>query len=493
MMNQRKDDGTLNWARRARLFTSGRAKLEGISTVSGVNMPTTRAMDRIKTFFNTSYNKYQLFRQLELLDSDLQSGYNTAAMIVDRSMHGFRINPGESQDEREEELEKELNKFWKKMKPYVYDIAYKVLRDGDACYVIDKKKTVGIRELVWLPVDRLTILDSKADRTMTRITAQHGEFYCLNEIPFTSTDDPEAKTQWFPKSQVAHFNWGRKEKVLDINNRTTFNIWTTPPTEALSVKLIWKLSLILNDMMMREVLVPREHHKLPSAAFNPDFFQGENQESRITAAQAAAQSVLSSYAKGLEGRRVDRGYVTLDNVEVGVVEPKVKYTAPNEHIDQIDKSINRSIGIPESAMSGEGGRRGSFASEVAIGAYLVVKAEKVAELVSNEMTRLAKLHIDVVKPGYQDLYDNIEFKLQLLFFRAEVARMMAILAELECFTQDEIRDMFGYLPLREDQEVLRLNRGFTQTPGQMRDSQQNADDPVQSPRTEQSIQQTQKT
>jgi len=358
---------------------------------------------------------------------------------------------------------------------------------------------VGIRELVWLPIWKLTVMDDKSDWSRFMVAAQEGTWYCLNEIPYSITDELETKTQWFKKDSVAHFNWGRKEYVRDINTRPTYNIFTLPPTESLATKLIWKLSLMANDMLLREVMVPREHHQLPSEAFNPDFFQGASQEDRITAAQTAAQSILNSYAKGLEGRRVDRGYVTLDNVAIEIKESRVPYTSPNDILDQIDEAINKSMGVPESALSGRAAGRSSFASEIAVGAYLIIKAEFVAERIAEKVKELAITHLTIKHPNgrFQKYFDQIEFKLQLVFFKTEIARMMAVLASLGIFTQDELRDMLSYDPLTPEQKdnVVMIGGfgGFAQSAGQVSATSQTGKEPVQAQRTAQSKAQTQRT
>lgn len=469
-----------------------RTKYTAISSVGPIMMPTSRAMQTIKDYFMGSYNKYQRYGALEELDSELQSGLSTASIVVAQSMKGFIIKPGEKLEGIEEELQEDLDAFYDEvLEPMEYDIAYKLFRDGDACYVMDKAKAIGIRDFVWLPMERLTVLEDKKDLTQISKVIQEANWYVLNEIPSISgyATFVDSKTQEFPADKVAHFNWGRKEKVLDLWGRETYGIFTRSPTNSLVPKLEGKLAAFLNDMLIKDVMVPREHHKLPSEAFNPDFFQGDNQEAKILAAMSAADTVLTSYAKSLEGRRVDRGYVTLDNVVIEIVEPKMAYNAPNEYIRQIDQSINRSMGTPESVLAGQTTGRGTFAMEVAVGAYLVMKAEFIAKKISKEFVNLAKIHLKIKENNkYTEHLDKIDFKLQLIFFNAEMARTVAILASLGTYTEDELRDKMGDMPLREDQRehLVQLNRGFVKTPGQEAAGQAGKTEPVKEPVTPES-------
>ena len=455
-----------------------RAKYGGIGTVDAILVPTSRSVKRYKDYFDGSYNKYQQLIELEDLDSELQSGLSTASIIVAQSMQGFTVNPGEKQDTREEELTDELKLFYNKtLERYSYDIAYKLFRDGDAIYVKDIRTGVGLRELIWLPMERLTVAESldKVQWSGPGIAIQAANWYILNEqgmmdgftALFSETLGSTLKMQKWPKEEIIHFNWGRLERTRDLWDRDVYNVFTDSPTMSLLPKLEKKMAAEINDSLIRDVMVPREHHKLPAEPFSPDLFQGANQVAKIQAAQQAASNVITSYAKGLEGRRVDRGYVTLNNVEIAIVEPRMQYTAQNDNVIQINDSINRSLGTPETVLAGRSSGRGTFASEIAIGAYLVMKAEFIAKRIVHDYVALAKEHL-TAKCGtqYEDLYDQIDFKLQLLFFRAEIAKIVAVMASVGIYTRDELRDISGYLPLREDQEedLVVINRGFTNSP-----------------------------
>jgi len=438
-----------------------KAKHQETVVVSPVSLPVSRALEKLQRFFAKTYNRYELYRQLELLDPMLQSAIDTAAKMTYRAMKGVTLHPGEKLVRDERELLHELRRFDHQiMKKYVYDAAYKLLRDGDVCYLIDEVDKIGVRSLEWLPSSKLTIIEELAHLTRFDVPVRAANFYVLNEVP----SNANVKTQTFSKNKVLHINWQRIEEVRDIYNRYTYGVYTYPPLEALSTNIIWKFAVQANDMLLREVLVPREHHRLPSEPFNPDFFAGETYEDRVKNATKAAEEMLQLYSGKLQERRVDRGYVTLDNVEIGIVEPKLSYIDPNPLLLQLEKGIFASVGVPETAVTGATGGRASFASERVVGTYMTMKAEFMASVLAGKFAEVSRRHIRSKFGERFDRYlDEIEYKLQLVFFEAERARLAALISELGLFTSEEIRDMLGYAPLTEKQkeEALQLARRHT--------------------------------
>ena len=430
-----------------RLAGVDRAKLSA-SSIAAVSTPTTRAIEKLKAFFEMDMSRNELYIKLTDLDPKLQSSINTAAIIVDRCMKGFRLRVDKEVDEREKKLQIELENLHKILKPYIYDIAYKTIRDGDSCFLFVPRKSIGISSLIWLPIDQLTVLESKSQATrLIGETIQEANFYVLNEIPTHF-----AKRQEFKAENIAHFNWGRQEKIRDRYNRLTLGIFNDPPLEALTSTIIWRFSILINDMLWRDVNVPREHHQLPSEPFNARLFSGDTYEAQLAAAQGAADAATLAYAKKLEGRRVDRGYVTLNNVKIDVVESKITYNAPNNLIDQLNQDVFGSIGVPESAILGRS--RGTYATELALESYLLVKAEFLATKLAERFVKLAKRHLDVkTNKSFVDLYHKIEYDVQLIFFPREMSRTVSIMRETGLFTNTELRAKFGYLPLTEEQEA----------------------------------------
>lgn len=424
-----------------------RVKLAATGAMSPVTTPTSRAVQRLKTFFEADLSRHQVYIYLDRLDDKLQSALSTAAMIVDRCLKGFTIELGKEEEPLEKELRKELALLDKTLRPYIFDIARKLLRDGDAPYIVDVVKGMGIRSLVWLPIDQLTILEDKDQLHRFAEDVQERNWYCLNEVPSRY----QQKTQWFKAKDIVHFDWEKQEKIRDMYNRWTLGIYNYPPLEALVPKIVWKFSILVNDMLLREVNVPREQHILPSEPYDPSLFQGKTYVEKKTAADAAAEADLLAYTTKLKGRRVDRAYVTLDNVKISTVEPKLQYTAPNELLQQIEGDVLGSVGAPESAVSGRS--KATYAGEIAIESYLLLKSEFAAQKVARRFIELAKRHLDVkTNKKFETLYDRIGYDVQLIFFPREMARTIAILRETGVFTKTELRQLFGKAPLTDEQK-----------------------------------------
>lgn len=442
-----------------------------------------------KDIFDNPSNVYQLFRHLVETDDTLWGGLHTASVLTQRCLSGFVVKAGKTLDDAEKRLQLELDNLWNSvLHKYSYDIAWKLLMDGNAVYALDK--TSGVNQLHWLPMPYLTCVETEEsiakldylhglgvpDKVLKRKTVRMEEvkkwllmtqvlkrgIYVLNEL-----DD--GKRQTWKVEDCAVFDWGRLEEVTDLLGRYTLNVWNKSPLLALRAKILWKHALIIGDMQYRRKYYPREHHKLPSEAFDPDLFEGATYEARLANASAAAKKYLEDYSKSAmasdkEGRQQpDQGYVTFKDVEITIVESKTPYTAPNELVDQIDKAIPAVTGVPQSAISGASSGRASYASELQIGAYLALKAEYAAGQIALTFIDVAKRHIrsklaDTTDEPLKDLKLEdklymVDFKLTKILERHQLVRDAAILQELP-FTDDEIRAALDYQPLTEDEKKM---------------------------------------
>lgn len=205
--------------------------------------------------------------------------------------------------------------------------------------------------------------------------------------------------------------------------------------------------------------------------FDPDRFEGDTYEQRVQAAKSAAEKYLRDYAKKLTQKTVERrlrpdqGYVTFEGVEIDIVEPRIQYTSPNEMLMQIDKSIPAAAGVSESAVTGKPTARGSFAAEIAVGAYIALKAEHLAEKIAWKFIELGRRHIKKKYPGkYDEHLDKVSFKITKILEKHQLIRDAAILSELP-FTDSEIRAILDYPPLTEEQkkEVTERRHKYTET------------------------------
>jgi len=451
-----------------------------------------------KDIFAAVGNKYKLYRHLIDTDDMLWGGVHTAAVLAQRCLQGFVVKAGKELDETEKLLKEELDRLYKNvLAKYTYDMAWKLFQDGTAVYALDKQ--AGVQKLHYLPMPYLTCVETEDQiakleylkglgvpkkiwgKGLNKVRMQEVRPYLettqimkrgvfvLNEL------NAQFQQTWLAED-CAVFDWGRTEVVTDLLGRYTLNVWNKSPLIALRAKILWKHALIIGDMQYRRKYYPREHHKLKSELFDPSLFDGETYDDRMTAAQAAAKAYLEKYGASIavtdEERRLqpDQGYITFDDVEIAIVESKVPYTSPNDLLDQIDKSIPAVTGVPKSAITGAPAGRASFASEAQIGSYLAIKAEFVAEQLSNILIWIAKEHIrdkstngidEFKEHKFEDHFDKIGFKLTQILERHQLIRDAAILAELP-LTDDEIRDYLDREPLSDDErkEVERRRRAM---------------------------------
>ena len=376
-----------------------------------------------------------------------------------------------------------MQQFYRMVKPILYDIAFKVVMDGDAVYRVELNK--GLSRLVYLPMTHLTAREYHPDTgELETDPIQVANYYILNE--------GYDKQQVYPASECVHFNWGRIELVDDILGRRTLGIWNVSPLEPLRAKLLWKHVILLNDMLWRSVNVPRRHHKLPSEPFDPDKFSGKTREERLERARQAAVKALEDYANQLRLHEVERDFITLDDVEIEVVEPKLKWTDPNQLLEQIDESIYAAIGVPKSAVSGM--RGGTFATELVVSSYFFHRSRHLAHLIGANLIKVAIMHLES-KHGleYSDLYDYISVDVYTELFLREQARTVAILSQLGIFSKSELRAMLGYSPqVPEDVLEETLHKSTVQSAGQVAAAEMRRQSPER-PETPESKEAKQKT
>lgn len=428
------------------------------SPPSGLRMDlpyVTDALELMRKVFTDPMNKYQTYMQLVDRDPELLGAITTKAVFISRTLDGFALVSGTETTENEKALQKEMNRFHRKTKKYYFDIAFKVLRDGNACYIKHFGST-GLVKLEYLPMYALTCQDN-TEQENTQITKRG--VYILTGL---DNDKP------YKSGKVLHFDLGLQQVVIDVKGRTTINVWNKSPLESLRAKLLWKTAIILNDMIWRERHVPREHHQLPADQFLPENFPGKTPGERMQAATTAAINAIKKYRAQITASqekrwpRPDQGYITLDNVKIDMVESNLKPTDPNPLLKQIDKSIS-SVYVPESTVSGAS--RSSFATESAIGMYTTLKSEVIAEAIANVLIDALKEHLGKVKGKWSiDDYDKIIPRFNKSLERHTLVRDAAILLETGSFTPTEVRQLTGFEPLTENQkdEIVEY-RAFLQT------------------------------
>ena len=314
-------------------------------------------------------------------DPEVFSAVQAAAMLTASYLRGFGLKWGETLEPDEAVILTELQDLWRRISWLAYDAAFKVILYGDACYLITTVEGEGLTDIRWLPNHVLTAIEK--DPQPFEELIERPKWYVLNEgIP-----DLERR---FPAEDVLHFNWDRVELVQDLLGRKTLGVWNRSPVESAIVYVLWKRHIILTDIRWRSVAAPIQHHKLPSDAFDPEMFPGTVEE-KVQKAQEAAKKAIEEYKQALSPDRPDRVIITLDNVEIDVVEPRSHFTDPNPLLDQLNEAIFSCIGVPRSAVRGVG--RGSYASEVIASTFFFLKYRYLAERIAARLVKLAQRHL----------------------------------------------------------------------------------------------------
>ena len=243
----------------------------------------------------------------------------------------------------------------------------------------------------------------------------------------------------------------RRKWTLDNMSRWTFNVWSHSPIETLRVLIEWKQNLIRNDIVWRNRLLPREHHKLDLSVYDPSKYTG-TYATKIGAAKKDATGAITDYNDKIRRREADQGFTTGQNVDIGIIEPKsTSYTAPNLIIDQINSLISTPTGTPGALVGGESK---GFTSLLHSSSFTAMRADVYAQRIISALEDLMKRHVRLVRPGMSDEIVNrlyIKNRLILDRDRTELAKIIAVLNETNVFTPPEIRNIWGLDPLTEQQ------------------------------------------
>jgi len=442
-------------------------------------------------------NKHELYRTLKEIDPELYGAIDRISKMVRYSYQGVYVHVGHELDEREQRLQDIARKFAEEhdFKAKFQSIAEHLLTHGD--YVALTRFRNGLSIYQVLPIEYLTILEREDQLMNSSAQIFKANLYVLNE---NRTDI----RQIYSADEILHISLNKEAStVRDLLGRYTFGVWSVSPIEALKVKLLWKLSTIYNDILVRQKLVPREHHKLDLSAFDPRFFSGKTMKEKFENAKAEAEKFLDDYKTEIAKiKEPDKSYITSKEVEIDFVEPaKVTYVDPNALLEQIDQSIFSVIGPVETAVTGRGRR--TFATELIVASYAVLCAETLADIIKRALLQLVRKHIRLAHPEFtEDDLKKLDIKIQLTLdvLRGEIVRQVAVLSQLGLFTSDELRSLLGFEPLTEEQMkrvVGKFSPGrhgeFVQTPSDVARDFIRRREPVEEPITPESRRERQRT
>ncbi len=458
------------WDRLAGRSSSSPRVASGISAASfDLQYPILTPLKVIYNRISRVSNVKEMYRLFKEVDPVLAGAIDRIAAMVRTSYQGVGVKIGEELESEEEELYEIVKKFEKdfKIKEHFYAIADTILTYGDAVYIAKYKTSVGLSEFRPLPMEYLTAVESKEQMGDSSGQVYEGNIYLLNEMGvgvrgFTDSDKADS-LQW-KRKEIAHFARSDiSSTVDDIIGRFTFGVWSVSPIEPLRPQLLWKLALQINDLVLRQHLVPRQHHKLDLDRFRPELYAGDTIEERMAKAKAAAEAYIATYATtvAVPLKDVDKSIVTGKTTEIGYLEPsKVTYLDPNPLIEQVNQNIYAAFAPVETAVTGRGAR--TYATELVVASYATLCAESIADIIKTEFLKIIRKHVQTkYKNKYDEHLDKIDIKirLELEILKGEQVRRLAILSAIPIMTADELRAEVGKEPLTKEQQAKVISRG----------------------------------
>lgn len=420
-------------------------------------------------------NEFDQADLLLLRDERLRGNLELFAQMVGRAYQGIEISQkGDEENPRElseeeialletaRDLDNRLD-FRKLIKSYTRslfkygDVIEHIETDTaflDEEFDEDVEATDAVTALTPLPMNQMTIIDeaSRIDNPEPERVITQANIYVVDE---ENQDQTEEDPVQYDKSEILHISLdNRSNWKEDLLGRPTFGIWSDPPLKSIIYLLEWKHNLIRNDMIWRNRMVPREHHKLNMTAFAPENYPGATFQARLSSAKVAATAEMNQYANGIRTQQPDQGYVTSNDIEIAIVEPRTaNYREVNSQIDQIDSKISTMTGTPE-ALSG--GNNSSFSSVEFSGTFVSLRSEEMANTITKGLERVIWKHLKAVHPS-SDIKDikRVKMKTRLILDRdmTERAKVVSILDGTNKFTPTELRSIFGMEALTDIQQA----------------------------------------
>jgi len=417
-------------------------KLETTSSASA----TLAALDSALEPFKESKNKYATYQSFLKTDPELNNAVTRLALLTSYAYKGIYIKAGVKLEETERLLlqraTEAANDF--DFRGRFFSLGKRLLRDGDAFYVV-AFDDVGVQQIKPLPITKLTIVEDEKQIGDASAKIQEEKIYVLNEMqPDVEQRFPENENQ-----RVFHFSIDNEaEEVRDSLHRWTFGVWSESPLECLRTSLLWKQAVRIADVLWRYRNVPREVHQLDTSMFVPEKYAGANYEEQIQKATAAAEAYLKDYASKISKKKVDQGYVVGSNVkQIYYVEPqKTTYSAPNDLVEQINKTIREGVGAYEIG-------KGTYATELVIASYVILMPDHLAYKIKRELLELLRLHLKKKFKTPDEELAKLDIRLSLVLdiLKGELVRQMAILAATGTQTIDELRAYIGEDPITDEQ------------------------------------------
>lgn len=391
-----------------------------------------------------------IYEQLYVWEPEIGGAIDRSSTLVRNSFKGWVLN---NVDEVLDPLEEEMLMVAKEIDEqqclhnYIEMIAELYMMKGNVFIVENKDLSLSV-----LPSKYCTIVDDKKKiGNSSQNIMMIPKYLVFNEVAANEFD-----THVYPMEEVYHIKYKDTPIfVKDSMGRDTYGYYSVSPLQRTVISVWWKRQCEMIDVLLRWRNVPREHHKINAEMFSLSNYAGKSPAERQRAAQEDIDAFIKKYIDSIADQMPDQGYVSTDNVEIGMIESKVNYLQSNELIKQLDGTITAGLNIPQSMINGQDA--GSFASELVISNYVSAKIIQIAERIKPVILENMRKRLLAVNSSYPVEELDIKLELTLSNSKLETLREMAIMGSLGVFTENEIRNEGGWDNLRDDQRPYLVN------------------------------------
>jgi len=319
------------------------------------------------------------------------------------------------------------------------------------------KGTVFIRKnknksLTILPNPNITIVDN-LDRINNTYPNMGSKSYIM-EANYLIIDEGLQTQEILNKDEFVILKFRDTPLFIeDGKTRISYGIYSISPLRRALIPIWYKRIAMVNDALWRSKVVPREHHKLSAESFSTQHYTGRTQATAMAASQSAASAALSAYKDTFVSQAPDQAYITLDTVDIEMIEPKsTSYMRPNELIDQMNQEIYSAINMPQSVVRGTSGS--NYASELIISSYTTTKIKQMAHKISRIIIDIMKERLLEVDSKYPVDQLDVKIAYTLANNRLENAKISQVLASMGICYTNELREMNDMDDLEDKFNVL---------------------------------------
>lgn len=304
-----------------------------------------------------------------------------------------------------------------------------------------------------LPNKSVTIVDdlSRIGGTSSTEAIREANYYIVDEGLQTE--------KRYRAEEIIHIKF--KETPIwwtDSNGRKTYGIYSISPLHRTILPIWEKRQITIIDVIWRWRNVPREHHQIDASLYNLDKYPG-NLEQRRKAANSDMDRAIAGYSNTLKNQTPDQGYVTSSAVKIDSIDHSASYLSTNDRIIQNSDQVWTSLSIPRSVIAGGSG--GSYSSDLVLSTYVANKIEQLANKIKPIILDNIRKRLLAIKPSYP--VEDMDIKIEFIMANSkiELARQMVMMKDVGIFTETELRNLLGYLELRDDQRQYVVNSATT--------------------------------